>query len=103
MKRIVTVFIFAAGFMSATLAIAQVYEKQYKNVTGPMDRTVAQSKADWSDVPNPGDSEWSGSRAVRYKNMTGPIDAANRRHFNTVEQYQTVNELPNGEVQDQAM
>lgn len=103
MKKLLTVFVFLAGFMAVSSVMAQVYEKQYKAMTGPMDRAAAQSKADWENVAEVGHNEWSDSAEERYTNMTSRLDRANTRHFEAAENYQTINELPNGEFQNEPL
>ena len=94
MKKIFGVLLFTVGFLSATYAIAQIYDGMHDAVVEPMDRVAAQHNAVYANVGKAGDAEDAMLQDERYTNMMEPMDDANDRHFNVITNHQTAVEDP---------
>jgi hypothetical protein len=92
MKKLCGIILFAAGLFVSTYAIGQIYDGQHDAMVASMDRAAEQHAAVYANVGIPGADEDIKSQEERYSNMTEPMDDANDRHFNTVTDYQTVEE-----------
>jgi uncharacterized ion transporter superfamily protein YfcC len=92
MKKICTVLLFIVGFLSATYAIAQVYNGMHDAVVEPMDRVAEQHNAVYANVGPAGEIEEAMGQEERYTNMMEPMDNVIDQHFNIITNHQTVEE-----------
>jgi hypothetical protein len=92
MKKIFGVLLFTVGFLSATYAIAQIYDGMHDAVVAPMDRVVERHNAAFTNAAFPGESEDAVPQDERYTHMVEPMDNVIDQHFNIITNHQTVEE-----------
>ena len=68
----------------AVPATAQIYRNQANAVVSPFNKVIQRTNAVYANTAYPGDEENSKSQALRYRQMTEPMNDANERHFITI-------------------
>ncbi len=81
MKNFIVTILFAAGFLSATYAMGQIYNNQAERMTAPLDNAIKSANAMYANVKKAGSDEEQKSQNERYKIMTEPMNAANDNHL----------------------
>ena len=93
MKKIFGVLLFAAGFLSTTYAIGQIYDGRHDEAVNGIDRATEHQAAAFGNMRTPGEDMDALSQEERYSNMTQDLNAANEEHFNLMSTDNTVDNI----------